>query len=65
MQPTPKEVIDAEIERIRKELKHHSISDIAESTGLHVNTVRNIAQGHTTPSMANIALLSTILFAKV
>lgn len=65
MSETPINVISDQIERIRKELKKYRYSDIAEKTGLHVNTVRNIANGtHAAPTLKNIQALSDILFPK-
>lgn len=38
------QVIDAQLLRIREALKDRMLTKVAEATGLHVNTVRNIAK---------------------
>ena len=57
--------IDVELSRIRIALADRNLSKVATSTGLHENTVRNIAKGRGgIPLLATIDKLSQYLFAK-
>lgn len=38
--------IETQVERIREKLKDRVYSKVAEATGLHVNTVRNMAHNN-------------------
>lgn len=63
----PAEVIRAALEeqlsRIRVALQHANLSQIARATGLHENTVRNIAKGRgEMPTLATIEKLGNYLF---
>jgi len=58
-------VIDAEMARIRVALKDRVLTKVAEATGLHVNTIRNIAKReHQSFSLSTIKKLSDYLFQK-
>ena len=57
--------IEGELARIRLALADRTLSKVAQATGLHENTVRNIAKGHgSTPTVETIAKLSQYLFAQ-
>lgn len=57
--------IDVELSRIRIALADRNLSKVATSTGLHENTVRNIAKGRGgIPLLATIDKLSQYLFAQ-
>lgn len=57
--------IDAELSRIRIALADRNLSKVATSTGLHENTVRNIAKGRGgIPMLETIHKLSQYLFAQ-
>jgi hypothetical protein len=63
----PAEVIKAtfeqQLERIRAALDDRMLSKVAYSTGLHENTVRNIAKGRgEMPTLATIEKLGNYLF---
>jgi len=63
----PAEVIKAtfeqQLERIRAALDDRMLSKVASSTGLHENTVRNIAKGRgEMPTLATIEKLGNYLF---
>jgi transcriptional regulator with XRE-family HTH domain len=63
----PAEVIKAtfeqQLERIRSALDDRMLSKVASSTGLHENTVRNIAKGRgEMPTLATIEKLGNYLF---
>lgn len=63
----PAEVIrqafDTQLERIRTALGDRNLSKVASATGLHENTVRNIAKGRgETPTIATIEKLGNYLF---
>ena len=63
----PAEVIrqafDTQLERIRAALDDRNLSKVASATGLHENTVRNIAKGRgETPTIATIEKLGNYLF---
>lgn len=57
--------IEGELSRIRLALADRTLSKVAQATGLHENTVRNIAKGHgSTPTVETISKLSQYLFAQ-
>ena len=57
------EVIDAQLARIRGALKDRILTKVAEATGLHVNTIRNIAKNEEQSfSLSTIKKLSSYLF---
>ncbi len=63
----PAEVIKAtfeeQLERIRTALDDRNLSKVAAGTGLHENTVRNIAKGRgEMPTLATIEKLGNYLF---
>ena len=63
----PAEVIKATIDeqrvRIRTALDDRNLSKVAAATGLHENTVRNIAKGRgETPTLTTIEKLGNYLF---
>lgn len=60
-----RKAIDDELARIRSALTDRTLSKVAQATGLHENTVRNIAKGHgSTPTVETIEKLSQYLFAQ-
>ncbi len=66
-QEKPDDVIKAAIEkqlvRIRKALDDRNLAKVAAATGLHENTVRNIARGKGgMPTLATIEKLADYLF---
>jgi len=57
--------IEGELSRIRLALADRTLSKVAQATGLHENTVRNIAKAHgSTPTVETIAKLSQYLFTQ-
>jgi hypothetical protein len=59
------EAIEARLVLIRKALEDRNLTKVAQSTGLHENTVRNIAKGRGgIPLLATIDKLSQYLFAQ-
>lgn len=59
-----KQQIEKEMARIRAALADRKLSKVAEATGLHENTVRNIAKGRGgNPTMATIEKLTAYLFS--
>lgn len=59
-----KQQIEKEMARIRAALADRKLSKVAEATGLHENTVRNIAKGRGgNPTMATIEKLTVYLFS--
>jgi transcriptional regulator with XRE-family HTH domain len=55
--------IESQLERIRTALDDRNLSKVAAATGLHENTVRNIAKRKGgTPTIATIDKLATYLF---
>lgn len=59
-----REELDRQLERIRKALEDRNLMKVAEATGLHENTVRNIAKGREeTPTLATLEKLGNYLFA--
>lgn len=64
----PAEVIrnamDEQLARIRAALDDRNLSKVATATGLHENTVRNIAKGRgEAPSLATIEKIGNYLFS--
>jgi transcriptional regulator with XRE-family HTH domain len=58
-----KAAIDEQLERIRTALDDRNLSKVAAATGLHENTVRNIAKGRgETPTLTTIEKLGNYLF---
>jgi transcriptional regulator with XRE-family HTH domain len=58
-----RQAFDEQMARIRAALDDRNLSKVAEATGLHENTVRNIAKGRgETPSLATIEKLGNYLF---
>jgi len=58
-----RKVMEEQLERIRTALGDRNLSKVAAATGLHENTVRNIAKGvGGTPSIATIEKLGDYLF---
>lgn len=58
-----RQALDEQLERIRKEMDGRNILKVAEATGLHENTVRNIVKGRgDTPTLATIEKLGNFLF---
>lgn len=54
-----------ELARIRSALTDRTLSKVAHATGLHENTVRNIAKAHgSTPTVETIEKLSQYLFTQ-
>lgn len=59
-----RQAMDEQLGRIRKALDDRNLSKVAFATGLHENTVRNIANGKgETPTLATIEKLGKYLFA--
>ena len=59
-----KRTIDEQVARIRKALEDRRVGKVAEATGLHRNTVRNIMRGKGgAPSMETLDRLGKYLFA--
>lgn len=59
-----KTTIDQEVGRIRAALADRKLSVVAQATGLHENTVRNIAKGRGgNPTLTTIEKLTAYLFA--
>lgn len=59
-----RKALDEQLARIRKALEDRNLSKVAEATGLHENTVRNIARGRgETPTLATIEKLGNYLFS--
>lgn len=59
-----RKVMEEQLERIRTALGDRNLSKVAAATGLHENTVRNIAKGvGGTPSIATIEKLGDYLFS--
>ena len=59
-----RKVMEEQLERIRTALDDRNLSKVAAATGLHENTVRNIAKGvGGTPSIATIEKLGDYLFS--
>ena len=57
--------IESELSIIRTALADRNLTKVAQSTGLHENTVRNIAKGRGgIPLLATIDKLSQYLFAQ-
>jgi hypothetical protein len=60
-----REAISDQIARVREALKDRVHSKVAEATGLHVNTVRNIAKnGNQRFSLVTIEKLEAYLFGE-
>lgn len=58
-----REAMDVQLGRIRTALDDRNLVKVAEATGLHENTVRNIAKGRgEAPSLATIEKLGNYLF---
>jgi transcriptional regulator with XRE-family HTH domain len=58
-----RETVEAQLERIRSALGDRNLSKVAAATGLHENTVRNIANGRgEMPTLATIEKLGDYLF---
>lgn len=58
-----KAAIESQLERIRIALDDRNLSKVAAATGLHENTVRNIAKRKGgTPTLATIEKLANYLF---
>ncbi len=58
-----REAVDAQLERIRAALSDRNLAKVAFATGLHENTVRNIANGRgDMPTLATIEKLGDYLF---
>lgn len=58
-----KAAMDEQLGRIRVALEKANLSHVARETGLHENTVRNIAKGRgETPTLATIEKLGDFLF---
>lgn len=58
-----KKTTEAQLTRIRAALKDRKVSKVAEATGLHRNTVRNIMKGvNGIPEMGTIEKLANYLF---
>lgn len=58
-----KAAIESQLERIRIALDDRNLSKVAAATGLHENTVRNIAKRKSgTPTLATIEKLANYLF---
>jgi plasmid maintenance system antidote protein VapI len=59
-----KAVFDQQMQRIRAALEQVSPTQVARATGLHENTVRNIAKGRgDLPTLTTIEKLGTYLFS--
>lgn len=59
-----KSTIEQEMARIRKALADRKISAVAIGTGLHENTIRNIAKGRGgVPTISTIEKLTKYLFS--
>lgn len=59
-----RKTLDEQMSRIRKALEDRNLSKVAEATGLHENTVRNIAKGRgEAPTLATIEKLGDYLFS--
>jgi hypothetical protein len=60
-----REAISGQIARVREALKDRVHSKVAEATGLHVNTVRNIAKNSNQKfSLSTIEKLEKYLFGE-
>jgi transcriptional regulator with XRE-family HTH domain len=60
-----RDAISEQIARVREALKDRVHSKVAEATGLHVNTVRNIAKNSNQKfSLATIEKLENYLFGE-
>ncbi len=60
-----REAISSQIARVREALKDRVHSKVAEATGLHVNTVRNVAKNSNQNfSLTTIAKLEKYLFGE-
>lgn len=60
-----KKAIEDGLVRIRKALEDRNLTKVAQATGLHENTVRNIAKGNGgTPTVETIEKLSNYLFSQ-
>lgn len=58
-----RKALEEQMSRIRKALEDRNLSKVAEATGLHENTVRNIAKGRgEMPTLATIEKLGDYLF---
>jgi transcriptional regulator with XRE-family HTH domain len=58
-----RKTLEEQMSRIRKALEDRNLSKVAEATGLHENTVRNIAKGRgEMPTLATIEKLGDYLF---
>lgn len=58
-----RKTLEEQLARIRKALEDRNLSKVAEATGLHENTVRNIAKGRgEMPTLATIEKLGDYLF---
>lgn len=58
-----RKALEEQMSRIRKALEDRNLSKVAEATGLHENTVRNIAKGRgEMPTLSTIEKLGDYLF---
>jgi transcriptional regulator with XRE-family HTH domain len=59
-----RQAMDEQLARIRTALDDRNLSKVATATGLHENTVRNIAKGRgEAPSLATIEKIGNYLFS--
>lgn len=58
-----RKAVDVQLDRIRSALSDRNLAKVAIATGLHENTVRNIANGRgDMPTLATIEKLGDYLF---
>lgn len=60
-----RKAIEDELARIRKALSDRNLTKVAQATGLHENTVRNLTKSYGgTPTTETIEKLSNYLFSQ-